>query len=52
MLTSHNCRDCQQRAGDVQRKPSAINDERIEDDPERFPTTNHAERDQGDEEIH
>ena len=52
MLTGHCDRDRNQRTGDVQREPSAVEDEGIEDDSERFPAANNAERDQNDNEIH
>ena len=52
ILTSYNDRDRHQRAGDVQREPTTIDDERIKDDSERFSAADHAERNQGDKKIH
>ena len=42
-LTGHHDRDRNQRTGDVQRESSAVEDERIKNDPERFPAANYAE---------
>ena len=52
MLTGHDVHDSDQRAGEIQCEPIAIGDERIEDDPERLPAANHAERDQSNKAVH
>lgn len=52
MLTSHDDRDRHQRAGDVQREPGTVDDERIKDNPERLPAADHTERNQDGKKIH
>ena len=52
VLTSHQNRDRHQRTGDVQCEPSTVGDECIEDDSERLPAANHAERNQCDHKVH